>query len=164
MIEDIFDSEPRKEVLDFAKVMEHKLAQNDYKGGWEDLSCKELFGLLEDELDELWEELEKDSPCPVSISKEAADVAGFAMMIHNLFGVRDEGSEKIKDKRLSEFSLSRDIANKLGRESKMVFQEYRGPQLYDNLVRDDSVSVSSLRDLGDEIYRLDSVREDLGDD
>lgn len=69
----------RHEVKTFAQCMEHKLAKNDHKSGWENMSNDKLFDLLRKEVDEL-EQAIKNEPT-LNIVFEAADIANFAMMI-----------------------------------------------------------------------------------
>lgn len=69
----------RHEVKTFAECMEHKLAKNDHKGGWENLSNETLFDLLRKEVDELEQAL-KNEPT-LNVVFEASDIANFAMMI-----------------------------------------------------------------------------------
>jgi multidrug efflux pump subunit AcrA (membrane-fusion protein) len=81
----------RREVLDFAEIMEAKLREgvysrlgqfrNDHKGGWEDDAWGALFVRVIIEVDELHAELSKARIDPVAIGREAADVANMAMMI-----------------------------------------------------------------------------------
>lgn len=82
----------RPEVLQFAKVMELKLKQNDHKGGWEDSDEDYLLHRLEEETEELYYAIvhgESDE----NVIYEAADVGCFAMMIADkrLRGEDDEG-------------------------------------------------------------------------
>lgn len=72
----------REEVRKFAHAMEYKLAKNDHKGGWENVSIEELLTLLEKEVKELKQAIIDGND--VDIQLEAADVANFAMMAaHN---------------------------------------------------------------------------------
>lgn len=72
-----------EEVQQFAWDMARKLKCNEHKGGWEGLSVDELFGLLEEELDELADAIMNGTAADVI--DEAADVANFAMMIADLY-------------------------------------------------------------------------------
>lgn len=69
----------RREIREFAKVMEEQLKMNDWKGGWKGASVLWLFGRMIEELKELYEALHWGRPN--EIRREAADVANFAMMI-----------------------------------------------------------------------------------
>lgn len=69
----------RAEVLWFAQEMERKLQENDHKGGWDTCSPKWLLNRLRQETAEL--ELAIATGDPVKTTREAADVANFAMMI-----------------------------------------------------------------------------------
>ena len=71
--------EHREIVYNFAKIMENKLKQNDYKGGWSNCDIKWLLSRLKEETVELEQAIENKSK--ENIVKEAADVANFAMMI-----------------------------------------------------------------------------------
>lgn len=70
----------RKELLLFTEVMEHKLRLNDHKGGWENTSINELFGLLHKEVEELNHAIMRGEGT-MAVMMEAADIANFAMMI-----------------------------------------------------------------------------------
>lgn len=81
---------PRESVVDFSIIMERKLRENDYKGGWDDCDIDWLFKRAQEELGELREVLREsdsfDCNCPDvdyenEIVSEAADVANFIMMI-----------------------------------------------------------------------------------
>jgi hypothetical protein len=96
------DIDVRPEVAAFALLMEAKLRENDHKGGWKDESIaylsrrcgnelKELRGRLEQRHREImkgWPPVaERTLPeIVVSIGREAADVANFAMMIADVCG------------------------------------------------------------------------------
>lgn len=77
-----------KEVQQFAWDMARKLKCNEPKGGWDELTVGELFGLLEDELAELADTIMNGTADDVI--DEAADVANFAMMIADLCRKRTE--------------------------------------------------------------------------
>jgi hypothetical protein len=66
----------REPVAWFARRMEAKLRENDWKGGWENCTLQYLFEKLDEEIHEL-------SACStdVEVIEEAADVANIAMMI-----------------------------------------------------------------------------------
>lgn len=65
---------PRQSVRRFASFMEEKLRHHDGKGGWEDLSCHEIWLRLKDELHvELAEALDQEA--------NPAEVANFLMML-----------------------------------------------------------------------------------
>ncbi len=97
----IQDLEIRPPLKAFAIIMEQKLKDNDYKGGWASCESSELLRMLKEEVYELEEILNKKewsrhgrsagenvSLTDVSgeaIAKECADVANFAMMIADSF-------------------------------------------------------------------------------
>lgn len=73
------------DIESFVETMKEKLSENSYKPLW---GCEEfahLFGLLQEEVRELGEELifniESEGKCN-NVMREAADVGNFAMMIH----------------------------------------------------------------------------------
>jgi hypothetical protein len=67
----------RPSLIWFIEKMENKLKLNDHKGGWKNCDNGYLLGLLNQEIVELEEALQKD----YNIIDEAIDVANFAMMI-----------------------------------------------------------------------------------
>jgi len=75
----------RKEVADFAKLMEEALRANEHKGGWRDSTFKYLLDKLAEETNELRIACVSASSDHTgyldAVQKEAADVANFAMMI-----------------------------------------------------------------------------------
>jgi len=83
----------RPEVLEFAKIMERKLRENNEKGGWKTCSTWWLLGRAHEELVELRNALDswmaKRDFCSgdrirrlaADVIEEAADVANFVMMI-----------------------------------------------------------------------------------
>jgi len=76
----------RSEVRVFARLMEERLKANDAKGGWKKCTLSYLANRLHQEFeDELLPALlDIDGLLPSSwltVAKEAADVANFAMMI-----------------------------------------------------------------------------------
>jgi NTP pyrophosphatase (non-canonical NTP hydrolase) len=70
----------RPEVLEFARLMERKLRENDHKGGWEETGKHSLFRMLGEEVDELATAIH-NSGNSAKTQEECADVANFAMMI-----------------------------------------------------------------------------------
>ncbi len=91
---------PIKAITTFTKNMEKKLIQNGHKGNrnsWLHLTYKQLFDLLNNEIDELieaiWEQKSEDH-----IIDECADVANFAMMIADVARENKIFKEKIKTK------------------------------------------------------------------
>ena len=82
----------RPEAHIFALAMEERLRSNDVKGGWEHLTPTLLLSRLLEEAGELAREirhLEEVDPTPeeaMSVRKEAADVANYAMMIADNYG------------------------------------------------------------------------------
>ena len=112
-------SQPRREVLQFANLMESVLRDNDYKGGWDRMSHGELMGRAQEELNEAkfaaryWgrsvvlgkpgNELQK------AFLRECADVANFMMMVYDNFApkrfketVDSEFEEKSNSREASE--------------------------------------------------------------
>lgn len=76
--------EVRDEVKRFSQIMEQKLQMNDHKGGWDDMSVKDLVNRLCQEV------LELDRAITMGEDKknivfESADVANFAMMVASKF-------------------------------------------------------------------------------
>lgn len=79
----------RPEVTGFAVMMETVLAQNDWKGGWQDMDYDEIIERIDQELNELKAALR---PAQGFLSarerevakKEAVDVANFCMMLLDL--------------------------------------------------------------------------------
>lgn len=88
----------RPEVQAFAEVMEQKLRENDYKGGWEHCSHQYLSRLIREEERELSEAIKRlilfskrGEPKiaqreVVELAREAADVANIAMFICSIAG------------------------------------------------------------------------------
>lgn len=89
----------RHEIHVFSEYMEHKLALNDHKGGWELTPLPILLDKLRAEVEELAEAVEDGTNLEKML--EAADVANFAMMIawnsileqhrHLVFGSKKDG-------------------------------------------------------------------------
>lgn len=79
----------RSEVEWFALEMEAKLRENDHKGHWRNCSLEYLRTRIHEELGELLTTLDA---VPVEsseqITREAADVANFAMMIADVCRMR----------------------------------------------------------------------------
>lgn len=73
------DLKLRPEVEKFSATMECVLRDNDHKGGWDDCDLSWLYKRLKEEVEELGEVLLSGDER--AITKEAADVANFAMMI-----------------------------------------------------------------------------------
>ena len=88
--------EPRKEVKEFAELMEEKLRENDYKGHWSGCSYAYLIQRLHEEVKELHEALSsfvigQSMPRDLSgsysieqygeVEDECRDVSNIAMMI-----------------------------------------------------------------------------------
>ncbi len=74
--------QPRPCVLEFARVMERKLRENDWKGGWGELRPFELVGRLEQAVAELRRAMAQEAPA--NIFGQAVDVANYAMMVADL--------------------------------------------------------------------------------
>lgn len=81
-------SDIRPEVTAFAKAMERKLRDNDYKGGWKDMPIDAMWKRVIQELAELIgchedsDVLAKD----LRFLDEAADVANYLMMMCDVRG------------------------------------------------------------------------------
>lgn len=71
----------RMAVEQFAQLMEHRLRQNDHKGGWYGMTLDQLLKRLRQETAELRDAIHDPMPNAAAIQCEAADVANFAMMI-----------------------------------------------------------------------------------
>lgn len=86
----------REVVALFANRMEQVLHENDWKGGWKHQggSCSVVYLLkrLVDERMELSRELHKEQPDLHRVTKEAVDIANFAMMIADIAGDLTEPS------------------------------------------------------------------------
>ena len=77
----------RESVQWFAELMENKLRENDYKGGWDNENIYWLWERLRDESSELLAAIDATRDLyadPINIALEAADIANFAMMIADL--------------------------------------------------------------------------------
>ena len=66
-------------IIKFSNLMESKLASNDHKDGWDKCTYEYLLRRLIEEVRELIEAIKLRNY--QNVSKEAADVANFAMMI-----------------------------------------------------------------------------------
>jgi len=80
----------------FAKLMQEKLDENENKGGWEHCTAAFLLGRLKDETLELRKAIcaLAKGGSPRAVSREAADVANFAMMIADTFGKEQSNASK----------------------------------------------------------------------
>lgn len=79
-------TEPRPAVVRFAQLMERKLRERDYKGGWENCTLSYLVGGITDEVVELVDAMDAiltdDGPTNLhAIIEEAVDVANYCMML-----------------------------------------------------------------------------------
>jgi len=74
----------RPSVREFARQMELQLRANDWKDGWQGMAWDELLGRLVEEAAELEQAILAGSP--EDVSREAADVGNFAMMLANVWG------------------------------------------------------------------------------
>lgn len=70
-------------VMKFARQMERKLRENDYKGGWEKETNEYLLSRLREETDDVENWAKCLMRSPIHLQKECADVANFAMMIYD---------------------------------------------------------------------------------
>ena len=85
----------RREVMEFAILMEDVLRDNDWKGGWNKMSHGELVGRAQEELDEVKVAAEywgrsvvlrkPDIELQKALMRECADVANFMMMVYDNF-------------------------------------------------------------------------------
>lgn len=73
--------------------MKHKLAVNSHKGHWENMTSGHILGLLKGEVRELEEAVLSNGFTYDDILMECADVANFAMMLHDNI-VRSAGKEE----------------------------------------------------------------------
>jgi NTP pyrophosphatase (non-canonical NTP hydrolase) len=76
-------------VQNFSHIMEKKLSENRHKGdseGWRSMPRHVLLKYLAQEITELQEALMSKQFDPEAVSREAADVANFAMMISDNYG------------------------------------------------------------------------------
>lgn len=85
----------RPKVLAFAHLMEAKLRENDYKGGWQKDKPSALLKRLREEADELDAAIQPGTrgdigPWRGLVGNEAADVANFAMMVADVCGGLDD--------------------------------------------------------------------------
>jgi len=78
---------PRKSVMQFARAMEDKLRENDWKGGWSGSAVGWsgsavgwLMSRVHQEISELQHAIDKGAPVE-EIRREAADVGNFCMMV-----------------------------------------------------------------------------------
>lgn len=93
----------RPVVLAFAHLMEAKLRENEWKGGWQKCSPESLLARVREETDELAEAIGPGSRTDVGlwrplVANEAADVANMAMMVADVCGGLDaEACKSIAD-------------------------------------------------------------------
>jgi NTP pyrophosphatase (non-canonical NTP hydrolase) len=74
----------RPDLQEFVLDMERVLRANDYKGGWKDCFATQMADRIDEELDELFDELDEDYPSTENTMKEAVDVANMAMMVWDI--------------------------------------------------------------------------------
>lgn len=88
-----YDQGVRPEVMRFSRLMESKLKDNDYKGGWSDDDPINLLNKLVCEVWELQNAI-NEATDPYDIVSECVDVANFAMMLaDNLMPIRQHSQE-----------------------------------------------------------------------
>ena len=85
-IEGVVDTEPRPAVVRFAQLMECKLRERDYKGGWGNCTLQYLVGGMMEEVFELTGAMDAiltdDGPTNLyAVIEEAVDVANYCMML-----------------------------------------------------------------------------------
>lgn len=82
------------ELASFAQVMQERLDANDHKGGWRDMTPRQLMRRLLQEAKELdyaiGDALERRAETVRTATREAADVASFAMMIADVLVEKDK--------------------------------------------------------------------------
>lgn len=78
-------SEIRISVRNFARQMEERLQQNDWKGGWQDDAAGDLFNHLVEEVGEIAELLRDPKAIYDDVLGECADAANMAMMVAEQF-------------------------------------------------------------------------------
>lgn len=83
----------RPAVQGFAKEMEKRLRANDHKGGWDKCDDGYLVWMLRSNFEELSELIFQESKDVQRITKEAVDIANFAMMIADNAKVKIQTSE-----------------------------------------------------------------------
>ena len=72
----------RGAVLDFAvNHMEPVLQKNDHKGGWEDMTPRQIMTRILQEVEELRKAIYRQDPEPDEMISEATDIANFCMML-----------------------------------------------------------------------------------
>jgi len=81
----------RPEVGAFAAIMEAELRKHDDRPGWKNEDVQWLFSRLKDESAELIKAIHTKGP--ISVGREAADVANFAMMIADVTGGLTQAQE-----------------------------------------------------------------------
>lgn len=75
---------PRRAVWEFAVALETRLAANDHKSRWEDLSVQECLEREAIEADELHQELRQDAPSLKAVRRELLDRANYLLFAwHN---------------------------------------------------------------------------------
>jgi len=80
----IYITNVRPDVIEFAVEMEKVLRDNDYKGGWDGCTIRELVTVIENKVVDLKQTQLSDK------TKEAIDIANYAMMVFNVIRTRYE--------------------------------------------------------------------------
>lgn len=83
----------RKEVILFSEMMEKKLRENDYKGGWKSCTADYLEARAVDEMKEVFNCKNTHN---IGLIEECADVANFLMMLCDIEG-KLKRTKTIKD-------------------------------------------------------------------
>jgi hypothetical protein len=52
----------RREVVEFANALEARLAENDHKGGWDELGCMTCLERVEQNVDEIYSNIDEGLP------------------------------------------------------------------------------------------------------
>lgn len=82
-----------KVIGDFTAVMRDKMVENTHKGDtWQTMDIKELLDRLEEEYRELVQAIIYDVGA-VHVTKEAADIANFAMMVADRYTIGDDNGK-----------------------------------------------------------------------
>lgn len=99
----------------FAEQMEAKLRENDHKGGW--IGHDGLLTRLREETDELYDAIVRHeagviapNTHPDQVTREAADVANFAMMIADNYGPKighKQGPSRAEEGKLTDEEIER---------------------------------------------------------
>lgn len=112
VIEGVVDTEPRPAVVRFAQLMERKLRERDYKGGWKNCTLQYLAAGMTHEVVELVDAMDAiltdDGPTNLhAVIAETVDVANYCMMLADVAQAqmrreeRGEAGEGLGDRAVS---------------------------------------------------------------